>query len=89
MYPGSTFHEGRADPPAGGMQLLARCHRPQDDQLLCTRLAAAGVTARPLSSPFIRKPTAFGLFLGFATWTAEEIDIGAYQIGRLVAKYGY
>jgi len=71
------------DLPAGGMQLLAHCR--QDDRLLCARLAEAGVTARPLSRHYIGKATERGLFLGFAAWTDEEIDAGAYLIGRAVA----
>ena len=76
------------DPPAGGMQLLARCRRRQDDRSLCARLAEAGVTARPLSSHFIGKATQHGLFLGFAAWTDEEIDAGSSRIGRVVARTG-
>ena len=76
------------DPPAGGMQLLARCRRRQDDRSLCARLAEAGVTARPLSSHFIGRATQQGLFLGFAAWTDEEIDAGAGRIGRIVARAG-
>lgn len=72
------------DPPAGGMQLLARCRRRQDDRILCARLADAGVTARPLSSHFIGRTSQPGLFLGFAAWTEEEIDAGARRIGRVV-----
>jgi GntR family transcriptional regulator/MocR family aminotransferase len=71
------------DLPAGGMQLLAHCR--QDDRLLCARLAEAGVTARPFSRHYIGKATERGLFLGFAAWTDEEIDAGAYLIGRAVA----
>ena len=71
------------EPPAGGMQLLARCRVRQDDRRLCARLAEAGVTARPLSSHFIGPATEQGLFLGFAAWTEKEIDAGARVIGRV------
>ncbi len=74
------------DPPAGGMQLLARCRLRQDDRLLCARLAEAGVTARPLSDHYIGKATEQGLFLGFAAWTDEEIDAGAAVIGRICGR---
>jgi GntR family transcriptional regulator/MocR family aminotransferase len=76
----------RVDPPAGGMQLLARCRLQQDDRLLCARLAEAGVTARPLSSHYIGRATERGLFLGFAAWTDQEIDAGARAIGRVCAR---
>jgi GntR family transcriptional regulator / MocR family aminotransferase len=76
------------DPPAGGMQLLARCRRRQDDRSLCARLAEAGVSARPLSSHFIGRATQQGLFLGFAAWTDEEIDAGSSRIGRVVVRTG-
>lgn len=71
------------DPPAGGMQLLARCRLRRDDRLLCARLAEAGVTARPLSDHYIGTAAEHGLFLGFAAWTNEEIDDGAAVIGRI------
>jgi GntR family transcriptional regulator/MocR family aminotransferase len=71
------------EPPAGGMQVLARCRIRQDDRLLCARLAEAGVTARPLSSHYIGEAAERGLFLGFAAWTDREIDAGARLIGRV------
>lgn len=71
------------EPPAGGMQVLARCRVRQDDRLLCARLAEAGVTARPLSSHYIGAAAERGLFLGFAAWTDREIDAGARLIGRV------
>ena len=74
------------DPPAGGMQLLARCRVRQDDRVLCARLAEAGVTARPLSSHYIGEATERGLFLGFAAWTDQEIDAGARLIGRVCGR---
>jgi GntR family transcriptional regulator / MocR family aminotransferase len=74
------------DPPAGGMQLLARCRLRRDDRLLCARLAEAGVTARPLSDHYIGKAAEQGLFLGFAAWTDQEIDAGARLIGRVCSR---
>jgi GntR family transcriptional regulator/MocR family aminotransferase len=74
------------DPPAGGMQLLARLRQGDDDRLLCSRLGAAGVTARPLSSHFVGRSVQRGLFLGFAAWSDEEIDAGARLIGNVVAR---
>jgi GntR family transcriptional regulator/MocR family aminotransferase len=71
------------EPPAGGMQVLARCSLRQDDRRLCARLAEAGVTARPLSSHYIGETAERGLFLGFAAWTDREIDAGARLIGRV------
>ena len=74
------------DPPARGMQLLARLRQGDDDLLLCSRLGAAGVTARPLSSHFVGRSVQRGLFLGFAAWNDEEIDAGARLIGDVVAR---
>jgi len=74
------------DPPAGGMQLVARCRLGQKDRLLCARLAEAGVTARPLSAHYLGKATEQGLFLGFAAWTDKEIDAGARLIGRVCSR---
>jgi GntR family transcriptional regulator/MocR family aminotransferase len=76
----------RIDPPAGGMQLLARCRLQPNDRLLCARLAEAGVTARPLSRHYVGKATERGLLLGFAAWTDQEIDAGARLIGRVCAR---
>jgi len=74
------------EPPAGGMQVLARCRARQDDRLLCARLAEAGVTARPLSSHYVGEAAERGLFLGFAAWTEREIDAGARLIGRVCGR---
>lgn len=74
------------DPPAGGMQLLARCRLGQDDRSLCMHLAEAGVTARPLSAHYTGRATERGLFLGFAAWTDQEIDAGAHLIGRVCTR---
>lgn len=76
------------EPPAGGMQLLARCRRPQDDRTLCARLAQGGITARPFSAHFIGRAAQQGLFLGFAAWSETEIAAGARLIGRIVARNG-
>jgi GntR family transcriptional regulator/MocR family aminotransferase len=76
----------KVDPPAGGMQLLARCRVRQDDRRLCARLAEAGVIARPLSSHYIGEATERGLFLGFAAWTDQEIDAGARLIGKVCGR---
>lgn len=73
--------------PAGGMQLLARLPNAESDRLLCERLAAAGVTARPLSRHFVGNAVQQGLFLGSAAWNDAEIDAGAALIGDVVARY--
>jgi GntR family transcriptional regulator/MocR family aminotransferase len=76
----------RISPPAGGMQLLAHLDPQRDDVELANRLAAAGVTARPLSRHFTGEITGRGLFLGFAAWNEQEIDAGAEAIGRVMRK---
>jgi GntR family transcriptional regulator/MocR family aminotransferase len=76
------------EPPAGGMQLLARLPQVESDRLLCERLATAGVTARPLSRHFVGNVVQHGLFLGFAAWNDAEIDAGARLIGDVVARRG-
>ena len=75
------------DPPAGGMQLLARYRQPHDDRDLSARLAHAGVTARPLSTHFTGRVTDRGLFLGFAAWDDKEIDAGARILGHVARTY--
>jgi GntR family transcriptional regulator / MocR family aminotransferase len=70
--------------PAGGMQLLARCSAPADDQQLSARLQEAGVVSRPLSSMLYHRTNEQGLFLGFAAWNEKEIDQAARILGRIV-----
>jgi GntR family transcriptional regulator/MocR family aminotransferase len=70
--------------PAGGMQLLARCSAPVNDQQLSARLLEAGVVSRPLSSMLYHKTGEQGLFLGFAAWNEKEIDQAARILGRIV-----
>ena len=70
--------------PAGGMQLLARCHGAANDQKLSARLLEAGVVSRPLSSMLYHKTGEQGLFLGFAAWNEKEIDRAARVLGRIV-----
>ena len=70
--------------PAGGMQLLARCRAPANDQQLSARLLEAGVVSRPLSSMLYHRTGEHGLFLGFAAWNEKEIDQAARILGRIV-----
>ena len=70
--------------PAGGMQLLARCSAPANDQQLSARLLEAGVVSRPLSSMLYHRANEHGLFLGFAAWNEKEIDQAARILGRIV-----
>ena len=74
------------DPPAGGMQLLARYLQQLDDRTLSARLASADLTVRPLSVHFTGQATERGLFLGFAAWNEQELDAGARTIGRVVRR---
>ena len=69
--------------PAGGMQLLARCHRSTNDQQMSARLLEAGVVSRPLSNMLFHKTGEQGLFLGFAAWNEKEIDQAARILGRI------
>jgi GntR family transcriptional regulator / MocR family aminotransferase len=70
--------------PAGGMQLLARCHGASNDQELAARLLEAGVVSRALSIMTYHKTDEQGLFLGFAAWNEKEIDRAARVLGRIV-----
>jgi GntR family transcriptional regulator/MocR family aminotransferase len=70
--------------PAGGMQLLARCSAPANDQQLSARLLEAGVVSRPLSSMLYHRTNEYGLFLGFAAWNEKEIDQAARILGQIV-----
>jgi GntR family transcriptional regulator / MocR family aminotransferase len=70
--------------PAGGMQLLARCRGPANDQELSARLLEAGVVSRPLSGMLYHRTNEHGLFLGFAAWNEKEIDQAAHILGRIV-----
>ena len=70
--------------PAGGMQLLARCHSSSNDRKLSARLLEAGVVSRPLSSMLYHRTGDQGLFLGFAAWNEKEIERAARVLGRIV-----
>lgn len=72
------------DPPAGGMQLLARSPLIANDKNVAAQLSEAGVTARPLSTMLFHKSKEQGLFLGFAAWNEKEIDRAARILGRIV-----
>jgi GntR family transcriptional regulator/MocR family aminotransferase len=77
------------EPPAGGVQLLAYLDPRRDDRAIAARLAAAGVTARPLSPHFTGAIDGQGLFLGFAAWNEAEIDAAAATIGRVLAETAF
>ncbi len=70
--------------PAGGMQLLARCHGASNDQKLAARLLEADVVSRALSIMTYHRSDEQGLFLGFAAWNEKEIDRAARVLGRIV-----
>jgi GntR family transcriptional regulator / MocR family aminotransferase len=72
--------------PSGGMQLLAYLAQGGDDGDVAARLHAAGVTVRPLSRHYVGGIADHGLFLGFAAWTAREIDAGTEVIGEVLRK---
>ncbi|HEY8334681.1 MAG TPA: PLP-dependent aminotransferase family protein [Tardiphaga sp.] len=74
--------------PAGGVQLLAHLAPGRDDRAIAIQLAAAGVTARPLSPHFTGAIGGQGLFLGFAAWNELEIDAAAATIGRVLGEMG-
>lgn len=74
------------EPPAGGVQLLAHLDSLLDDRAVAARLAAAGVTARPLSPHFTGAIGGQGLFLGFAAWNEPEIDAAAATIGQVLGQ---
>jgi GntR family transcriptional regulator/MocR family aminotransferase len=62
-----------AEVPPGGMQLIARFWDGAADQSAVTRLVAAGVAVRALSSLALERPHDHGLLLGFAAWRENEI----------------
>ncbi|QOZ24699.1 PLP-dependent aminotransferase family protein [Bradyrhizobium sp. CCBAU 51753] len=62
-----------AEIPPGGMQLIARFKDGRADRDAVTRLVAAGVEVRALSSLALERPHDFGLLLGFAAWRENEI----------------
>ena len=71
-------------PPSGGMQLVASLGKQIDDHDIAARLAAHGVSVRPLSPHFVGRVTDRGLFLGFAAWNEAEIEQGAEIFGRVL-----
>lgn len=62
-----------AEVPPGGMQLIARFKTGAVDSSAVSRLSAAGVEVRALSSLALERPRDHGLLLGFAAWRENEI----------------
>jgi GntR family transcriptional regulator / MocR family aminotransferase len=80
----ATNHQLLVEPPAGGMQILARSPIIENDKSLTAQLFEAGVITRPLSNMLFHKSKEQGLFLGFAAWNEKEIDRAARVLGRIV-----
>lgn len=70
--------------PPGGMQLVAWCREKMNDRMLVTKLADAGVVARPVSELFVGKPASSGLVLGFAAWRPSEIDKAVRTLKKIM-----
>jgi GntR family transcriptional regulator/MocR family aminotransferase len=72
--------------PRGGLQLLVRLPDRADDMVICARLAAIGIEARPLSALSI-EAGGQGLFLGFALPRPEEIAPAARRLAAVVRDH--
>ena len=82
-----SLPEGCSVPtPRGGLQLLVRLPDRVDDALICAKLAAIGIEARPLSVLSI-EARGKGLFLGFALPRPEEIAPAARRLAEVVAGH--
>ena len=82
-----SLPEGCSVPtPRGGLQLLVRLPDRADDALICARLAAIGIEARPLSALSVHAGGK-GLFLGFALPRVEEIAPAARRLAAVVADH--
>jgi GntR family transcriptional regulator/MocR family aminotransferase len=72
-------------PADGGLSLTVLFRTQADDREVARRLAAGGIAARPLSS-FYRGPIArHGLVLGYAGWSAEQLQ---RAVARMAAILG-
>lgn len=74
-----------AEVPPGGMQLIARFRDGAAEQNAVTRLVAAGVEVRALSSLALEKPRDHGLLLGFAAWRENEIGTAVRIMANCLA----
>ncbi|WP_229177391.1 MocR-like pyridoxine biosynthesis transcription factor PdxR [Bradyrhizobium ivorense] len=74
-----------AEIPPGGMQLIARFKDGRADRDAVTRLVAAGVEVRALSSLALQRPHDFGLLLGFAAWRENEIGAAVRTMAHYLA----
>lgn len=74
--------------PEGGMQILAELGASHSDEGLVRRLAAAGVSVRPLSRHYVDKAPRQGMFLGFAAWNEMEIDSALTVIAKVLREGG-
>lgn len=74
-----------AEVPPGGMQLIARFKDGAAEQNAVSRLVAAGVEVRALSSLALEKPRDHGLLLGFAAWRENEIGTAVRIMANCLA----
>jgi GntR family transcriptional regulator/MocR family aminotransferase len=68
----------------GGLTLTALFHRPIDDRSVVAALAAVGLMARPLSAFYRGTDKKFGLVLGFAGWSDQQLADAALRLERML-----
>jgi GntR family transcriptional regulator/MocR family aminotransferase len=65
-----------------GMHLAALLPRGSDDVAISKRAAAAGVSATPLSTCYMKPPARGGLILGYGGVNAQQIRAGVRALGN-------
>lgn len=81
--------EGRftVDAPPSGLSVLLRFTQGADDQFMARKLAGEGIDCQPLSGYCHGAPAQKGLLLGFAGFTAGELEAGARKLALLLGLY--
>ncbi len=75
------------DAPPSGLSVLLRFARNVDDQFMARKLVGEGIECQPLSNYFHSAPADRGLLLGFAGFSAKELEDSAHKLAALLASY--
>ena len=71
-------------PTACGLHAVAHLRRHTDDRAISSRLTGLGIDAQPLSRYFHGRPTACGLFLGYAALAPKTITDGIRRMASVL-----
>ena len=67
-----------------GMHLVALLPRSTDDSVIARKAAKRGISAMPLSSCYLKRPTRTGLILGYGGINGQQINEAMRDLKRIV-----